>query len=251
MGAGHRVTLTTVMGTERVPVSFDNATKLLDFGEPNTTVGAVTYGQATIGIQNPRTAASFSPEFESSLPTTRLSVKEFAKALSDFFLAEWQRSMPSNYAGAAMTFVIAGFDVDAVYGQVYVVEIPYLPNPIERQPGATFGITYGGQREIMDRILHGCDNRLEAELTRDLNLQPNQVTTMQQALGRFSAAIPLQALALQDCVDLAIFFIRATVGVQSFTVGIRGVGGSIDVATITRNKKLHFVQRKTVRGEYD
>lgn len=61
--------------------------------------------------------------------------------------------------------------------------------------------------------------------------------------------IPLQAMPLQDCVDLAIFFIRTTAEAQRLTFGIRGVGGPIDVATITRREGLRFVQRKKVVGE--
>jgi hypothetical protein len=62
--------------------------------------------------------------------------------------------------------------------------------------------------------------------------------------------IPLAVLPLQDCVDLALFFIRTTIVAQQLTVGIRGCGGSIDVATITRREGLRFVQRKRIVGEY-
>lgn len=33
--------------------------------------------------------------------------------------------MPAAYAEAPMTFMLAGFDVDAPYGRVFQVDIPY------------------------------------------------------------------------------------------------------------------------------
>lgn len=62
-------------------------------------------------------------------------------------------------------------------------------------------------------------------------------------------SIPLAAMPLQDCVDLAIFFIRTTITAQRLTLGISGCGGPIDVAIITRREGLRFIQRKQIVGE--
>lgn len=45
------------------------------------------------------------------------------------------------------------------------------------------------------------------------------------------------------------FLIRSTVAMQRFIAGVRGVGGAIDVATITRTDGFQPVQRKRVIGE--
>lgn len=251
LAAESRITLGANVGGKPIPVFFDNATKLLSFMEPNTTVGAVTYGQAIIGLQNPRTAASFLPEFEGGLPKGRLSVKEFAEKLSGFFMKQWEANMPSDYKGPSMTFVVAGFNSDDVYGQVHLMEIPSSPSPVERSAVGEFGITFGGQNDVMNKVLTGYDARLPDELTKGLKLAGEQIETMKGILNRFQSAIPLQVLALQDCVDLAISFIRTTMEVQRFTIGIRGVGGATDVAIITRNKDLKFVQRKEIHGDLE
>src|SRR5207249_1518933 len=93
LAAESRVTLTATppAGGNTLYVSFDNATKLLSFSEPNTAVGAVTYGQAAIGL---RTAQSFIPEFEAALPDDRLATADFARILSDFFVAQWKANVP-------------------------------------------------------------------------------------------------------------------------------------------------------------
>ena len=87
LAADSRVTLESrQQGQPAITVNFDNATKLLSFGEPNLNnthryVGVVTYGQAAIGL---RTANSFVPEFEEGLPKERLKIDDFAKVLIDF-----------------------------------------------------------------------------------------------------------------------------------------------------------------------
>lgn len=254
LAAESRITLGAQIGSQQLPVYFDNATKLLSFSPPNTTVGVVTYGQAVIGQQNPRTAASFIPEFEASLPKERLTVLAFAEKISEFFLKQWQSNMPPPDKTPIlpnMTFVIAGFDVDEVYGQVYIVEIPRIPVPVARSPGNEFGITFGGQHDIVSRITHGYDVRLPEVLHKGLNLTEEQASKFDVLIKQFQIAIPLQVLALQDCVDLACFFIRTTMDAQRLSIGIRGVGGAIDVAVIKRNQPLQFVQRKQVHGEPD
>lgn len=251
LAAESRVTLSATRGGKSIPVFFDNATKLLSFMEPNTTVGVVTYGQAIIGLQNPRTAASFLPEFEGGLPKGRLSVKEFAEELSQFFMKQWKANMPSDYKGPAMTFVVAGFNPDDAYGQVHLIEIPSSPSPVKQGEVREPGIIYGGQNDVMNKVLQGYDARLPDKLIKGLKLTGEQIETMKGILGGFKAAIPLQALGLQDYVDLAISCIRTTMEVQRFTIGIRGVGGAIDVAIITRNKDLKFVQRKKIHGDLE
>lgn len=232
---------------QRVHVNFDNATKLLSFSPPNTAIGAVTYGQAAIGL---RTAHSFIPEFEAGLPQGRLSVHEFAQHLSDFFMRQWQAAMPTDYQGPNMTIVVGGFNEGEPYGRVFLIEIPRNPAPVEQHPNpGEFGITWGGQREFVDRLIQGFDHRLPEIASTALNLPPQQVQSLIQALNVLQMRIPLAAMPLQDCVDLAILFVRTTIGAQRLTVGIRGCGGPIDVATITRREALRFIQRKEMAGE--
>src|SRR5437867_59608 len=68
----------------QIPATYDNATKLLHVSGQEY-VGAVTYGLGAIGVQEPRTAHSFIPEFEQELAraqTARLTVLAFAQQLS-------------------------------------------------------------------------------------------------------------------------------------------------------------------------
>ena len=255
LAADSRVTLKAQReGGPPMPVNFDNATKLLSFERPHNFVAAVTYGDAVIGL---RTAHSFIPEFELTLKgEDRLKVHEFARKLSNFFLERWREAnkhieTPQDYSGSGMVFVVGGYDPDAAYGSVFLFQIPQEPELSPRNPGENdFGITWGGQLEVGSRLIQGYDPALVDVLRQTLNLDEQKTNELlQQFRMRLGFQIPYQVLPLQDCVDLATFLIRSTITLQRLAVGLRGVGGPIEVAIITRTGGLEYIQRKEIRGE--
>jgi len=127
--------------------------------------------------------------------------------------------------------------------------IPNNPNPVEKTGGGIFGITWGGQRELVDRLIQGYDLKIIDIITNTLNIKNEEKNNLINKFKSLQMSIPFPAMALQDCVDLAIFFIRTTILGQKLTVGIRGCGGPIDVATITRRQGLKFIQQKEIIGE--
>ena len=250
LAADSRVTLTGQLPTGvMIQSSYDNATKLLRV-KGQDFVGVVTFGAGAIGQSEPRTAHSFLPEFEAEVAHEgRLPVELFAQRLSDYFTARWaDAGMPVE--SDPMVFIVGGYDEpDAVYGRIFEFSVPSSPAPSEKSANA-FGLTFGGQAEIVQRILGGFDMRAIPIAQGCLGLNDVQVGTLQATLGsNLALGIPYQFLPLQDCVDLAIFLIRSTAMLHKWIVGLRGVGGAIDVATITRTEGFHAVQSKAVRGE--
>ena len=261
LAADSRVTLTTQIqspqGLMFLPATFDNATKLLRVNGQDH-VGAVTYGAGAIGQQEPRTAHSFMPEFEASLVVgQRLSVNEFASKLSEFFVARWNDAhMPNPVPlGQDMIFLVGGYDDGAAYGRVFEIFVPSRPVPREVIPVGQFGAVWGGQQQIATRLLSGFDPAT-TKLARDfLNVpapagqQPQDDPLDNELRTKLSAKIPWAFLPLQDCVHLTIFVIRATITLQKWIVDVRGVGGAIDVATITRTEGFKYIQQKQIAGE--
>ena len=230
---------------DRWPSSFDNATKLFTLGAPHNWIGTVTCGVATIGG---RTPYSLMPEFEPTLGEDRLSVREYAERLSAFFQDRWESSERRRNIGSA-EFYVGGYDENEPYGTVYYFSIPNFPTPMEYNAGG-FGVIFGGQHDIADRIVHGYDPRLLPILQQFFSLSDEQVEEFATHLAdTIEHKAPYDILALQDCVDLAIYLIRATIMAQSLSIDYRGVGGPIDVATITRTDGFRWIQRKEIRGE--
>jgi len=253
IAADSRVTLEAKRpGQNPIQINFDNATKLLTFQEPHKYVAAVTYGLAVIGK---RTAHSFMPEFEQdNFKNTeeRIKIKEYAKKLSDFFLLQWEKSsMPksSDFKGPGMTFIVGGYDPEAAYGSVYIFDIPNNPDPKQRNMD-NFGMTWGGQLQIATRIIHGWDPIFMSIIKKELNLDDKKISELEKKLkSELAFPIPYDVLPLQDCVDLAIFLLKSTVQAQQLAIGIRGVGGPIEVAIIRRTDGVEFIQKKKIRGE--
>ena len=257
LAADSRVTLNASAGAgkarEIIPAFYDNATKLLKVNGQDH-VGVVTYGLGAMGANAPRTAHSFMPEFEDALAKDvkgRLPVSEFAQRLSVFFVNQWRAVIPSDFNGPDLAFLIGGYDVNEPYGRVYEVFIPSKPKPYERHPGDEFGVTWGGQREYVDRLIRGFDDSLPAKVQHSYKQSGEQNRRLFQEIAQSSQLpIPFQFLPLQDCVDLTIFLIRTTITLQKWLVSPRGVGGAIDVATITRTEGYCTVQQKRITGEY-
>jgi hypothetical protein len=147
-----------------------------------------------------------------------------------------------------MAFVVGGFNPREAYGHVFMFDIPNRPDPIEVYQDR-FGITWGGQREVVDRLLNGYDDRIIPILRQRFNLTDQQSQDLRTTLGPVQMQAPVQFMGLQDCVNLAIFFTRATIEAQSLSLGVRGVGGPIDVAVITRIAPIRYIQEKGLRGE--
>ena len=109
-----------------------------------------------------------------------------------------------------------------------------------------FGIRWGGQSEIVHRIILGYDQRL-------INLVPDvDLASFEEALrSSLETNIPYALLSLQDCVNLAIALIRTTMTIQSLSLEPRGVGGTVEVLVITPNGGVQWVQKRVLYGELE
>lgn len=262
LAADSRVTLMTTIKQKQpenqklvIPATFDNATKLLKINGQDF-VGVVTYGLGAIGMKEPRTVHSYMPEFEVFLAknnSKRLSVKDFSKKFSDFFMEQWNNSdIPKNLPpGNGITFLIGGYDKKATYGKIFQVIIPFKPEPEEfyKNPGS-FGIVYGGQKNFVKRLLDGYDSAIIADIFKFLKLSDEKKKEFMENLKKAPIKrIPYAFLPLQDCVDVSIFLIKTTILMQKWLVDIRGVGGAIDVAVVTKAGGFKQIQQKSICGE--
>jgi hypothetical protein len=149
----------------------------------------------------------------------------------------------------ALNFIVAGYDPDSTFGQVYAVDIPSsTPPPMPARTTENPGPWWIGQSDVVARIVNGYDYRI-----LDLPLlQPAiQAGTARQQLDGFNYAIYWSAMSIQDAIDFAVAMIQVTTTIQKFTAGIAmqpggvaGVGGSIDVAIARPNENVTWIARK-------
>ena len=76
--------------------------------------------------------------------------------------------------------------------------------------------------------------------------------TMAQAARRAAKLAPelyellfLEAMPIQDAVDLARFLVQTTIGFVKFSVGrAKTVGGPIEIAAITKHEGFKWIERR-------
>jgi hypothetical protein len=191
----------------------------------------------------------FIPEFEAHLAENcpaPLTVEEAAKQLGQFFLEQWtEAGMPME--ADPIFFQVAGFDEGEAYGRVFEVSVPNDLDPVEQIPD-DFGIKWGGQDYLLERLINGVAPMAYYFAQDELGLTDDQVQQLANRLyGELQLPIPYQFLPLQDCVDMATFLVDMTATVLTWTPGVQGVGGDVDVATITISDGFQSVQHKRIR----
>ena len=259
LAADTRITLTAIQegpnGQQTlIPAFFDNGSKILTF-ESQKWVSAITYGLGAIGGATPRTAQSFLPELDQVIidraEDERISVHNFATILSEFYTTQWNTLMPAGYDGPDMVFLIGGYDPTDLYGQIYEVKIPSTPEPKQWNQGdSNFGAVWGGQLEFTNRLIHGFDPNIPEIIRQTLNLDDDARRRIHQALTQnVQINIPYQFLSLQDSIDFVRLLIDITINIQKFYVGVRGVGGNVDIVTVTKSGGLKIISKKEINGE--
>lgn len=249
LAAESRVTINANTPSGNIHNNFDNAKKLLGFNGPHKHIGVITYGLGSLKL---RTAQSFMPEFESSLPDNRLSVVEFAEHLATFFMEQWKNEgMPKakTWSESQMIFLVAGFDEGEPYGKVFELNIPRNPKPVKIRDTKDFGVNWGGQKEIVDRLVKGCDPRVLEVVQKKTGLNAVQMSELNRDLASLQMHIPVQIMALQDCIDLANFMMRTTISGQELSIGVRSCGGNVDVAVITRTEGIKMIKEKKLQAK--
>ena len=219
---------------------FDNSTKILTMGNNHNRIAALAYGQSSIAG---RLINSLIPEFQQEIGTNTLSTLDYAKRLSSFFSKHWNTD-----PAAGLYFIVAGANPHEPHGEIYEIQIPDAPEPTQHFPGDSFGIRWGGQSEIVHRMILGYDYNLPSILA---NLSPStDPDTLASELAKhLTFQIPYQFLSLQDAVNLAIMLINTTKTAQSLSLGPRGVGGTIEVLTITQAEGVKWVKKLELQGE--
>lgn len=157
---------------------------------------------------------------------------------------------------ATLGFLVSGYD-DAGVGEAWEVT---LPGRAVEQIATTAnggGAAWRGQSDVVTRMVRGADLELLVRLAA-VNEMGDELDAMMPLLDECSYRIPFDSMNLQDGIDFAVLCIRTTIDVQRLTLGPLatapefswpGVGGPIEIATVTATGGFAWVQRTSVQGE--
>jgi hypothetical protein len=246
---------TTLANDRTLRVASDFTHKVFESGR----VAVATYGEALL---LGRSIASHMAEFAAAETDNCDHPGPTAQALADFFGERYGQQLavsgddPPPPGVAALGFLVAGYDRAGV-GEAFDVTIPdgAVEQIATTQNGG--GAAWRGQTDVVTRIVRGSDLELLERLaaTHDRAKELNEVMPLLEVC-RYR--IPFDSMNLQDGIDFAVTCIRTTIDVQRLTLGTvamapefswPGVGGPIEIATVTAAAGYRWVQRTVVQGE--
>ena len=154
-----------------------------------------------------------------------------------------------------LQFIVAGYNNDNSH-QVCTVHIPGKTkiNRDSKNKEGEYGASWVGQTDVVTRIILGFDGRIGNLPIMQKLEQEITVDEVQRQLRGLEYVIQWGTMTLQDGIDFSKLAIETTIAIQRFSDGIQsdpgdipGVGGSIDVAVITRDKGFVWVSKKNLQ----
>ena len=235
---------------------YDHANKIFNLvkGLP---IGCVTYGSGNIGsasigtlIKDLRKKLTDSAE-ELEFDRSKYEMEHVANIFAKFFKAECDRQDAATRSGINTGFLLGGYSTpDAPLSESWSVEIvngiPQSPKKL-REPTES-GINWGGQGEILQRIMLGFSPSLFDVLAEVTQPAQNPHAMAEQLAPLLTARLQAQMLfapmPIQDAIDLARFLVHSAIMFSRFSPGPNVVGGPIEIAAITKHEKFKWISRK-------
>lgn len=182
------------------------------------------------------------PDWELNRAT--FTVKEVADKTLQFLA---QEKLPLVADEVWTSIRICGYSAGRPLSEVWDVDLQgrTARQPIQVQSESVFGIRWGGDYETLDRLLLGRSPTF-METLKKIGLTPEQAEAADALLiSEHRSLLYLNAMPIQDAIDLARFLTETTIGFIRFCVGrSKTVGGPIEIATITKHEGFRWVQRK-------
>lgn len=154
-----------------------------------------------------------------------------------------------------LQFIVAGFNRDDSHQSAVV----YVPGNTQihrdsKVKDKEYGANWIGQIDVIARIVLGFDVRIQNLPFVSKAVSEITPAQVQAQLGSLEYVIQWGTMTLQDGIDFSVLAIETTTAIQRFSDGVKadpgdmpGVGGSIDVAVITRDKGFVWISKKKLK----
>jgi len=153
-----------------------------------------------------------------------------------------------------ISFIIAGVNQDGSH-QVFTCHIPGEKKKTRdsKEKGREYGASWIGQTDVVSRIVLGFDGRIgnlpfveQAGKQADRDIIGKQLRSLEYV-------IQWGTMTLQDAIDFCTLMIETTSAIQRFSDGIKanpgdlpGVGGLVEVLTITSEEGFKWIRKKKI-----
>jgi len=230
---------------------YQNADKIVNLME-GLPIGAMATGAGGIGNESIDTlmkdlrrrfsgADARHPDW--ALDPATYTLRDVAIRLRSFLFEEKVKA----YSGSVWTRLrICGYSAGRPLAEVWEVLLmgSDSPAPTQVQGEQEFGIRWDGEYEALSRLIFGLGTRFE-EAAAKSGLSREQVADLRGKLApELFELLFVEAMPIQDAVDLARFLVEATISFVKFSVARpKTVGGPIGIAAITKHEGFRWFQR--------
>ena len=215
-------------------------------------IGIVTYGDGEIGdLTIPLLIRKFRRVINEERSEIQINQQNFVmKNVAEEFLKYLNKELHDAIEGGKLQdhdiigFLIGGYSTEADVPELWEVEIKNFRDSLNEQQG----YSWRGQGEIIQRILFGHCTRLGSILINH-RLSSNVVKSiLHQCKQNLSADMIVNTMPIKDAIDVAQFLMHTTIKYYRYRSGQSLVGGSIDIAVITREKGFQWIQRQITQN---
>ena len=227
---------------------YQNADKIVNLME-GLPIGAMATGAGGIGNESIDTlmkdlrrrfsgADASHPDW--ALDPVTYTLRDIAIRLRSFLFEEKVKA----YSGSVWTRVrICGYSAVAEVWEVLLMGSE-SPAPTQVQGEQEFGIRWDGEYEALSRLIFGLGTKFDEAAARN-GLNREQVADLRRKLApELFELLFVEAMPIQDAVDLARFLVEATISFVKFSVvRPKTVGGPIGIAAITKHEGFRWFQR--------
>jgi len=173
------------------------------------------------------------------------TIKEVAEKAKKFIFDD-RYNLLANKPNSDLMFHIGGYSSGGEKAERWLVKIVgednTSPDPVCQ--GDSPGLNWSGQPEAIYRLIMGVSMNHMAALKAS-GLDDEQSAAVSQALTRdMQANVVVDAMPIQDAIDLADFLVETTKRYVRFLPGADTVGGETDIAVVTRHEGFKWIRRK-------
>lgn len=125
------------------------------------------------------------------------------------------------------------------------------PPPTCIQGEEEFGLRWDGEYEALDRLVFGLGTRFNECAVRHGMNNDDVLKLRESVVPELYELLFVEAMPLQDAVDLARYLVETTIGFVKFSVSRpKLVGGPIEIAAISKHEGFQWRQRteRVLRG---
>jgi hypothetical protein len=233
---------------------YDNANKIFNLckGRP---IGCVAFGSGSIGNSS---VATLIKDLRVKLRGQELGFDAMSytmKGVADIvgkFLAD-ECDKPENAAqkeAINIGLIVAGYSAGSNLGESWTVKIDkgVASDPVIARQANEAGISWGGQAEVVSRIMVGYSPKLFDVLARvsgPPQQQPGEIRQQLTGVLRgLQAELVFAPMPIQDAIDLGRFLVHSAIMWSRFHPGASTVGGPIEIAAITKHEGFRWIERK-------